>query len=68
MEREIIEININFINLCLIQYVYIIKFFNYQLYLFHEENIKYFSNKNVDLIDASKIVTNDASKFLSMSD
>lgn len=68
MEKEIIESNINFINLCLIQYEHFIKFFNYQLYLFHEENIKYFSNQNDDLLDRNKIVIHDSSTYLSMPD
>ena len=68
MEKLIIESNINFISLCLIQYEHLIKFFNYQLYLFHEEKIEYFSDRNDDLIDINKIVKYNASIYLSMPD
>ena len=68
MEKEIIESNINFIHLCLIQYEHLIKYFNYQLYLFHEENIKYFSDKNDILIDNNRIKIYNTSKYISMPD
>ena len=68
MKREIIESNINFISLCLIQYEHLIKFFNYQLYLFHEKNIKYFSDGIDYFIDINKIVIYNASIYLSLPD
>ena len=63
MEKEIIESNINFINLCLMQYEHLIKYFIYQLYLFHEENIKDFSNKTDILIDNNKIIIYNTSNI-----
>ena len=48
MEQSIIENNVNFINICLLQYENIIKLFNSQIYHFldNETIVKYFYERN----------------------
>jgi hypothetical protein len=58
MEQNIIESNIFFINLCLFQYEFLIKTFNYQFYLYLKNDtiLVRFAIKNMKYINEEKIV------------
>jgi len=63
MKQNIIESNIFFINLCLFQYEFLIKTFNYQFYLYlkNETILMQFALKNMKYINEEKIVYYDPS-------
>ena len=63
MEQNIIESNIFFINLCLLQYEFLIKTFNYQFYLYlnNDTILMEFALKNSKFINEDKIVYYDPS-------
>ena len=63
MEQNIIESNIFFINLCLFQYEFLIKTFNYQFYLYLKNDtiLVEFALKNMKYINEEKIVFYDPS-------
>ena len=68
MEQSIIENNINFINICLLQYENIIKLFNFQTYHFlnNETLIRYFHETNnipKNLIDQKIVVIKNKSEL-----
>ena len=63
MKQNIIESNIFFINLCLFQYEFLIKTFNYQYYLYLQNDtiLMQFALKNMKYINEEKIVYYDPS-------
>ena len=68
MEQSIIENNINFINICLLQYENIIKLFNFQTYHFlnNETLLRYFHETNnipKNIIDQKIVVIKNKSEL-----
>ena len=64
MKQKIIESNIFLINLCLLQYEYFIKLFNYQLFYYLKNQFKFVENtpSTESFVNTSKIIKYDPSK------
>ena len=62
MKQQIIERNIFFMNLCLLQYDFLIKNFNYKIYQFLQQQFDFIGRMGQSSFDMSKIVIYEPSK------